>query len=174
MNAHRRGVLKKMSTHVGPNMTPMVDVVMCILIFFMLGTTLATPEMFLKSNTAAIDKAGLGAEQGTQKLPAVRLYIRLSRAAKAAAGAGAGGAGVGVTVVQVFDEGAMPMNGVGEADQSANKAIFDKLASKRKSISDEMQVLIVPTKDVPWQDVITVYKECVKLQFKQVAFYPVK
>ena len=41
-------------------MTPMVDVVMCILIFFMLGSSL-TPELFLQSNTA-IDKTGLGNE----------------------------------------------------------------------------------------------------------------
>ena len=58
-----------MTVNVGPNMTPMVDVVMCILIFFMLGTSLASPELFLKSHTAAIDKAGLGSEQGAQKLP---------------------------------------------------------------------------------------------------------
>lgn len=163
MSAARRGVLKKMSTHVGPNMTPMVDVVMCILIFFMLGTSLAVPELFLKSNTAAIDKGGLGSEQGTQKLPAVLLRIELTRVP-----------GDGSTLVRAFNEVPVPMSKVGDADQSRNEAIFAKLAARRKTISDEMQVLIVPAKDVPWQDVITIYDQCVKLQFKQVAFYPVK
>jgi len=161
MDAARRGVLKKMSAHVGPNMTPMVDVVMCILIFFMLGTSLAVPELFLKSNTAAIDKEDLGTETGTQKLPAVRLYIRLSRGA-------AGGAGGG-TMVQAFNDAPLAMSKVGEADQAANDAIYAKLAARRKTISDEMQVLIAPSKDVPWQDVITIYDMCVKLEFKQVA-----
>ena len=53
--------MKKMA-HVGPNMTPMVDVVMCILIFFMLGSTFLQTEMFLQSSMPAIDKAGLGTE----------------------------------------------------------------------------------------------------------------
>ena len=69
---------KKMA-HVGPNMTPMVDVVMCILIFFMLGATFLSPEMFLTSNMPAIDKAGLGTVQGDQKLPSVRMNIVMRR-----------------------------------------------------------------------------------------------
>jgi hypothetical protein len=35
-------------------------------------------------------------------------------------------------------------------------------------------VLIVPDKNVPYQDIITIYDYCVKLKFKQVAWYPVK
>ena len=31
--------------HVGPNMTPMVDVVMVILIFFMLGSSFTSPRL---------------------------------------------------------------------------------------------------------------------------------
>jgi biopolymer transport protein ExbD len=162
---HRRGILKKMHTHVGPNMTPMVDIVMCILIFFMLGTSLATPELFLKSNTAAVDKEGLGNEPGAQKLPAVRMSIKLAR--------GMAG-GREVTAVTAFNEAPLPMNDIQDADQRRNQAIYDQLAARRKSISDDVQVLIVPDKDVPYQDVITIYNYCVKLEFKQVAFYPVK
>lgn len=168
----RRGVLKKMATvHVGPNMTPMVDVVMCILIFFMLGSSLTTPDLFLKSSTAAIDKGGLGTEEGTQKLPSVRMNIKLQREGN-------------VTWVSAFDGPLMKMDKVDDPDQSGNKAIFDKLSERRKTISDDVQVLIMPVKanpkdseartDVPWQDVITIYDFCTKLQFKQVAFYPVK
>lgn len=36
-------------THYGPNMTPMVDVVMVILIFFMASTAFLGPEWFLKT-----------------------------------------------------------------------------------------------------------------------------
>jgi len=163
---NRRGILKKMRVHVGPNMTPMVDIVMCILIFFMLGTSLATPELFLKSNTAAIDKEGLGSEPGTQKLPAVRMNIKLSRTAGADGGK--------LTAVTAFSDAPLPMNGIDDPDQRQTQAVYDRLAERRKSISDDVQVLIVPDKDVPYQDVITIYNYCVKLQFKQVAFYPVK
>jgi biopolymer transport protein ExbD len=162
---HRRGILRKMHHHVGPNMTPMVDIVMCILIFFMLGTSLATPELFLKSNTAAVDKEGLGNDPGGQKLPAVRLSIKLSRGTVA---------GKQITAVTAFNEAPLPMNAVTDADQRLNQAIYQRLAARRKTISDDVQVLIVPDQDVPYQDVITIYDYCVKLEFKQVAFYPVK
>ena len=156
-NRHR-GVFKKMETHIGPNMTPMVDVVMCILIFFMLGTTIATPELFLKSNTAAIDKAGLGDQPGLQKLPAVRMTIKLNTVG-------------GKTVVSAFDG---PPTKMDEMAGPKETAIHARLAGLQNKISDEVQVLIVPDKSVPYQDVITIYDYCTELKFKQVAFYPVK
>ncbi len=163
--AHRRGILKKMHVHVGPNMTPMVDIVMCILIFFMLETSLAVPEMFLKSNTAAIDKTDLGASTGPAKLPSVRMIIKLS----------VGKLGEkDVTAVAAFNEAPLPMNATGDAVKPLDDAIYQHLAERRKTISDEVQVLIAPDKDVPYQDVITIYDFCVKLKFKQVAFFPVK
>jgi biopolymer transport protein ExbD len=79
-----------------------------------------------------------------------------------------------VTAVAAFDDAPMAMNKVDDPDQSMNRAIFEKLAARRKTISDDVQVLIVPDKNVPYQDVITIYDECVKLQFKNVAFFPVK
>jgi biopolymer transport protein ExbD len=157
----RRGPLRKMSAHVGPNMTPMVDVVMCILIFFMLGSSFVMPELFLKSNMAAIDKGGLGTEQGHQKLPSVKMNIVLKRQGEN-------------TWVSAGDTAPMQMNKLDDLDQSNNEGIFNRLAERRKSISDDVQVLIVPEGKVPYQDVITVYDYCTKLQFKQVAFYPAK
>ena len=157
----RRGVLKKMSANMGPNMTPMVDVVMCILIFFMLGTSIAAPDLFLKSNTAAVDKNGLGTVAGETKLPAVRMTIKLTRQA-------------GETWVSAFDSPNMQMDKVGEESRPNNQKIYDVLAARRRTISDDVQVLIVPDEKVPYQDVITIYDFCVKLQFKQVAFFPVK
>jgi biopolymer transport protein ExbD len=162
---HRRGVLKQMQVHVGPNMTPMVDIVMCILIFFMLGTSLAVSELYLKSGTPAVDKEGLGNDPGSTKLPAVRMTIKLARVAVG---------GQEATAVTAFNEAPLLMNEIGDTNQSLNEAILARLGARRKSISDDVQVLIVPEKNVPYQDVITVYDYCVKLEFKQVAFFPVK
>ena len=41
MKINARNALPAMSAHAGPNMTPMVDVVMCLIIFFMLCGTLS-------------------------------------------------------------------------------------------------------------------------------------
>jgi biopolymer transport protein ExbD len=162
---HRRGILKHTQVHVGPNMTPMVDIVMCILIFFMLGTTLAVPELFLKSTTPAVDKEGLGSDPGSAKLPAVRMTIKLARTTVGSKE---------VTAVTAFNEAPLVMNDIGDTDHSLNEAILARLAARRKTISDDIQVLIVPEKNVPYQDVITIYDYCVRLEFKQVAFFPVK
>jgi biopolymer transport protein ExbD len=147
---------RKISMHVGPNMTPMVDIVLCILIFFMLGAGLAVPDLFLTSNTA-VDKAGLGTEVNNTKMPAVRMNIVLRRRND-------------VTYVTAFDADPMRMNAVDDPDQSGNQLIAQTLMQKKARLSDDVQVIIVPDKLVPYQDVITVYNDCVRAQYKQVAF----
>lgn len=44
-----RSARAQFDSHYGPNMTPMVDVVMVILIFFMASAAILGPEWFLKS-----------------------------------------------------------------------------------------------------------------------------
>jgi len=155
----KRGPMKKMSAHVGPNMTPMVDVVMCILIFFMLGSTFLATEKFLQSSMPAIDKAGLGQEQTSQKLPAVRLNIKIRRQGDD-------------TWVGAFDTALLKMNKLDDKDQTQNEGIRDFFVEKNKTLSPDVQIIIQPDKMVPFQDVITVYDYCVKAKFKQVAFAP--
>src|SRR5215813_7077601 len=46
----RRNAQALYDQHYGPNMTPMVDVVMVILIFFMASTAFLGPEWFLKTH----------------------------------------------------------------------------------------------------------------------------
>lgn len=60
--------------HIGPNMTPMVDVVMVILIFFMASAAFLGPEWFLRTNLPVQGTASAGSEP-------VRLLIGLSQAA---------------------------------------------------------------------------------------------
>ena len=51
MSFHRRrSALAMYEAHAGPNMTPMVDVVMVILIFVMASAAIRGPEWFLKTN----------------------------------------------------------------------------------------------------------------------------
>ena len=67
----------KAGTPVGPNMTPMVDIVMCILIFFMMASSFAVVDMYLTSNMPAIDKKGMGNAHGDAVLPAVQNKIEI-------------------------------------------------------------------------------------------------
>jgi biopolymer transport protein ExbD len=154
----RKGPLKKMA-HTGPNMTPMVDVVMCILIFFMLGSSFIVPELFLQNSMPAIDKAGLGTEASNQKLPAVRLNIKLRRQGDD-------------TWVSAFDSALMKMSKIGDPDTSLNDQIGAAFANKNETLSKDVQIIIQPDKMVPYQDVITVYDYCMKAKFQQVAFAP--
>jgi biopolymer transport protein ExbD len=48
--------------------------------------------------------------------------------------------------------------------------IAQVLLQKKALLSEDVQVIIVPDKLVPYQDVITVYNDCVKAKYQQVAF----
>lgn len=151
MSSGKKKGLAKMSAHVGPNMTPMVDIVMCILIFFMLGSSFALPDLYLTNNTPAITKKGLGEDDKTASvLPAVQDKLELKRLADK---------------TKVFAFGLMI--------EDLDKALPEILGQKQRELSKDVQIIIVPEKAVKYQDVITVYEACMKAHFTNVAFgYP--
>src|SRR5579862_3005690 len=68
--------LKKMSANAVPNMTPMVDIVLCILIFFMLSMEIAGAGKFLTSNLAP--EKGNGISVGANyKVPPVTSKLEI-------------------------------------------------------------------------------------------------
>lgn len=142
-----RRIASRVRYHGGPNMTPMVDIVMCILIFFMLGSTFALPDLFLSANMPAVDKKGLGANPNDSSLPPVRMNLELMNVG-------------GHTKVRAF----------GHVAEDMQAQLLPLLNTKRADLSDDVQLLIVPEKSVPYQDVITVYDLCVQAGFKNVAF----
>lgn len=60
-----------------PNMTPMVDVTLVILIFFMAAAGLAVPELLLRTELAVKERASASEPAGLE-LPAAELVIALS------------------------------------------------------------------------------------------------
>jgi biopolymer transport protein ExbD len=75
--------------HFGPNMTPMVDVVIVILIFFMSATAFMGPEWFLRAHIpATAGPAGEG--EDAFDLPAAQLRIELVRLASETRATGLG------------------------------------------------------------------------------------
>lgn len=146
----KRG-LSKTSLHSGPNMTPMVDIVMCILIFFMLGTTFASPDLYLTNDTPAVKTGGLNKATGVAKMPATRIDIKLARR----------GSHTMATIANFQTE---DLSG-----QLANW-LKEKERKLRSFKGVKEAVLIMPTNAVPYQDVITTYQDCTQARFKAVGF----
>ena len=163
----KKAGLSKMAAHVGPNMTPMVDIVMCILIFFMLGSSFIVPEMFLTSNMA-VDQKGLGTEKGVASIPAVRVQISLTRTPNLE------------TLVTAFQKTMEVGNTTSEeaekdpvkrkTEQDKNEGLAQFFDARRREMSQDVQIIIAPTNSVPYQDVISVYDACMKARFAKVAF----
>lgn len=129
-----RSALHTWELNYGPNMTPMVDVVMVILIFFMSAATFAGSEWFLKT---ALPRPGVSEKprEGAGdpfKLPPARFEITLRR----------DGEGHTVAVGQGFE-----MTPVAE--------LPSRLAELARGVGAEDLVLVIRSEaDVPYGDVI--------------------
>ena len=69
----RRNAMHQWRLHFGPNMTPMVDVVMVILVFFMASTAFIGPEWLLRIGLAEDAQS----ESGSFRLGPAELTVRL-------------------------------------------------------------------------------------------------
>lgn len=138
---------------VGPNMTPMVDVILVILIFFMATTIIVGDEWFLGAGLARPGAGGQApaAEADPFEMPPPRFTLRLT--------SGAGG-----TVVQ----------GLGEATVVGGPARMDTWAAEALGGLDRasLVVLITPAPDVPYEHVVAVHDALVRAQVEQIALTP--
>lgn len=130
-----------------PNLAPMVDVVMVILIFFMLGTTFALSEGVLP--TQLPKEIRPGGEAAVSILPAVRISLLEH------------GAGRACRIIVMEQE---------LADQS-----FDTLAAflreKRVAGADaRAPVLISADGNIEYQQVISAMDACVRAGFSNIQF----
>ena len=130
----RRSALHGWQLQFGPNMTPMVDVVMVILIFFMASATFAGAEWFLRTaiprpapETPPKDPSG-----DPFQVPPARFELMLSR----------GPDGKTVASGQGFEPVTMP-------------ELQARLAELARGTSAEDLVLIIrPAPEVPYADVV--------------------
>lgn len=140
-----RGALRRWELRFGPNMTPMVDVVMVILIFFMAATALLGPEWFLRS---ALPSPGAGAPPvpgDPFALPPARFDIRLF----------------------------IDADGRTVADGLGARVSLDELEEQLAALGAEAEpgsitVLIQPTDGVPYRDVVRVHDACTRAAITQV------
>lgn len=139
----RRNAAAVASRHFGPNMTPMVDIVMVILIFFMAGSAFLGPEWFL---SVAVRERVEGTEEAPPEpepeeglsIGPVRMTVRLRQ-----------------------EGGATVIDGLGVVGGTI-ETLGERLRAMRETgASPTVELAIQPTADTPYQDVIRVYDLCV-------------
>ena len=145
---------KKVHYDSGPNMTPLVDVVMVILIFLMLAGSFVSAEHFLVSNLPVV-QSGAGAEQLPPGfIPVEPIDIRVDT--NPATGAFVATAGK----ISTSDPQELT---------AQLRAMRIKLNATGKS-DDKLQVKIGPGKNVRYGDLVAVYEEAMNAGYQKIAF----
>lgn len=149
----RRSALHQRSLHFGPNMTPMVDVVMVLLVFFMASAAFVGPEWFLKGLVAK--KAPPPATPGAGVTPPVTPDLRprpLEITLETAEGGGVVASGlrrVRVPMAEVLDA----------------LRVFCEGEDLTK-----IEVVIRPAPGVAMQDVVRLHEGCERLGLQRVGY----
>jgi len=155
----RRGALHQWELHFGPNMTPMVDVVMVILIFFMASTAFLGPEWFLKAHVTP-EEAAAGARITDRRfeLPEVQLHVRLRVEG-------------GVTLANAFGREDLAMDELESMAAEVARDIVPEApaSSDPEDAGGEPLVIIAPEPDVPYNDVVRAHDACTRAGFRRVA-----
>lgn len=150
----RRRAQDVASLHFGPNMTPMVDVVMVILVFFMVSAAFLGPEWLLSSLVPQLGDPAAAKAKATPgsgprnpnddpfETPPVRFVIELERRAEAS--------GTNMTVVA---------HGAGLRDATIEQVI-DALNVLVKDAGGNVEVLVKPGAGVPWGPVVRAHELC--------------
>lgn len=135
----RRTAAGNYDQRIGLNMTPMVDVVMVILIFFMASAAMLGPEWLVASRVPK--KGGVAATVGEMPL---RIAVKLVK----------GEAGT------VFSIGEMTFT-----RDEALAAVSRGMAGRGPG---DVLVMIDPDRDVPYEDVVIVHAACTQLGISKV------
>jgi len=136
----RRNAQALYETHVGPNMTPMVDVVMVILIFFMASTAFLGPEWFLKSYLPTRT-----ASANTPAVQPTRLRLVMTHVD-------------GVTRISMNEQ-------VGVSVPELESRLRPEVASAG---AENVVVPIEVAPNVPYEDVVRVHETCDRLGIRKV------
>jgi biopolymer transport protein ExbD len=151
----RRGTARETyDLHYGPNLTPMVDVVMVILVFFMASAAILGPTWFLR---AALPPKPKDAAVAPAKDDLVRLRVSIERAPDGT---------VFVRWTEAKGDAAPQPSPKSFASISDLKQRLNQLVAQHQAW--RLVVLIDPRPNVPMQDVITVHAACQILGIEKV------
>jgi biopolymer transport protein ExbD len=143
---------KKVHYDSGPNMTPLVDVVMVVLVFLMLAGSFVGTEHYMVSNMP-IKQKGAGGQAPPGYIPDELLDIRVDSPTPDRFVARAG-------KIQVGDVNSLT------AQLSKMRQDYENAGTKTGSV----QVVISPGRDVKYKFLIQVYEAALNAQFTKVAF----
>ena len=133
----------------GPNMTPLVDVVMVILIFLMLAGSFGTREHFMASSVPI--------------------------AAKGAANKAVPPGWVPPTIVDLYVEtnGNVRLSGVGgmmQDPEEVRKELARRLAQFKANNTTDVQVVFHPREGTKWEALAPLYDAALRAKFEKVGF----
>jgi biopolymer transport protein ExbD len=140
---------KKIHYDAGPNMVPLVDVALVILIFMMLAGSFGMGEHYLHSDLAAPRSAG-----GASTLLDEPLVVRLAPAA-----------GDGLAARFLDQRADSP-----EALRREMRKVYDRLNQAVPHSGEKTLVLLAPSQAVPYQQAIAAYEAIRKAGFTRVSF----
>ena len=144
---------KQVHYEAGPDMTPLVDVVMVILIFLMMAGSFSQGGWFLQSTVPIKAKGGAQAEVKPGMIPDEPLEVRIDNAAD------------GFRVI------AGDIRSTGDKEQ-LRAAMAQKLAAFEAAgtARDKVQVVLMPGRNVRYENVIAVYEAAQRAGFSKVGF----
>ncbi len=143
---------KKVHYESGPNMTPLVDVVMVILIFLMCTGSFGAATQYLVSNVP-VKKEGIGNNSKPPPLDEIQCKVRVNP---------------GVS--------GQLRGSVGSAEFNSAEEMHDQIFALQKQYAgagtsmDKIQVIIAPHGALIFQDLINVYQAALQAGFTKVGF----
>ncbi len=156
---------KKVHYESGPNMTPLVDVVMVILIFLMLAGSFGGVERYLTSNVP-IKQSGVGGAAVAETVPDTPLEVRVDRNRVSPDKFDVRAGKIAMTIDASTQETWMEQMDTLTAAlvQMKNDLVAAGTAE------DKIQVEIHPQKEVPYSHTIHVFEAVTQAQFQKISF----
>ena len=139
--------------HHGPNMTPMVDVVMVILIFFMASASLLGPEVLLRSQ---IDRPLSDSSEAVEPdNPAGADIYRIEAPS--------------FTVELRVRDGAVTITGLGASDAPLSDIdAAAALLAERLGVVDDVRMVVTSSDDTPYEAIVRVIESLHSAGFDRV------
>lgn len=156
---------KQVHYEAGPNMTPLVDVVMVILIFLMLAGHFGGVERYLTSNVP-IKQTGVGGAAVETKVPDTPLEVRVDRNRLRPDSFDVRAGRIAMTIDASTQETWMQ-----QMDNLTSALVQMKQELNAAGTTDDkIQVEIHPHKEVPYAHAIHVFEAVTDAKFQKISF----
>lgn len=134
--------------NMSPPMTPMIDVVFQLLLFFLLGCTFKQNEGQVEANLPAV---GGPAQAAAIDLEPVKVRL---------------------TAIGQDNEGVQIEIGDPSPNVRNMLELYEHLMQRKVRYGDEVPVLISPMPNVRWEHVVNAFNQAVRCSFKNIGFAP--